>query len=85
MHNSQFLATLRTQSVEVFIAVAHSNDHGHGEGQTFLGSVTTNAHGSWSLTPTSGQIASGQLVTATTTTTGATTETSEFAANVTVH
>src|SRR5579859_299264 len=71
-------------TVEVFIASNEADDQGHGEGQTFLGSVSTNASGQWSLTLTTGQVAHGQMVTATTTTGGTTTETSEFAANVTV-
>jgi hypothetical protein len=72
-------------TVEVFIASNEADDQGHGEGQTFLGRVTANAAGNWSLTLTAGQVAQGQLVTATTTTSGTTMETSEFAANVTVH
>lgn len=71
-------------TVEVFIASNEANAQGHGEGQTFLGSATANAAGSWSLTLTGGQVTQGQLVTATSTTSGTTTETSEFAANVTV-
>jgi hypothetical protein len=72
-------------TVEVVIASNEADDQGHGEGQTFLGSVTANASGKWTLTLTAGQVAQGQLVTATATTSGTTAETSEFAANVTVH
>ncbi len=71
-------------TVEVFIASNEANDQGHGEGQTFLGSVTASATGQWSLSLSGGQVASGQFVTATATTGGTTTETSEFAANVKV-
>ena len=71
-------------TVEVFIASNESNDQGHGEGQTFLGSALVSSNGTWSLTLASGKVAHGQFVTATTTTSGTTTETSEFAANVTV-
>jgi trimeric autotransporter adhesin len=70
-------------TVEVFLALAGSGDQGHGGGEIFLNSVTASSSGTWSLTLTSGQVSAGQLVTATTTTTGATAETSEFAANVT--
>jgi titin len=70
-------------TVEVFLASNESNDLGHGEGQTFLGSVSA-TNGTWSLSLTTGQVAHGQFVTATTTTGGTTMETSEFAANVQV-
>ncbi|GAC1391784.1 MAG: hypothetical protein NVSMB38_13240 [Ktedonobacteraceae bacterium] len=74
-------------TVEVFIASNEQNDQGHGEGQTFLGSASASANGSgkWNLTLAAGTVAQGQLVTATATTIGTTTETSEFAANVAVH
>ncbi|HEU5378285.1 MAG TPA: hypothetical protein VFV38_22915 [Ktedonobacteraceae bacterium] len=72
-------------TVEVYVASNEADDMGHGEGQTFLGSVSSGATGHWSLTLTAGQVAAGQSVTATTTTPGTNTETSEFAANVTVH
>ncbi|QBD80271.1 hypothetical protein EPA93_31550 [Ktedonosporobacter rubrisoli] len=72
-------------TVEVFLASNEADDQGHGEGQAVLGSVTASAAGKWSLTLTAGQVAAGKSVTATTTTSGTLTETSEFAANVTVH
>ena len=71
--------------VEVFIVSNDANDQGHGEGQTFLGSAVVGANGNWSLALAAGSVSPGQLVTATTTTSGTNTETSEFAANVAVH
>lgn len=71
-------------TVEVFLASNEANNQGHGEGQIFLGSVTVNASGNWSLTLATGQVSQGQMVTATTTTGGSNAETSEFAANVSV-
>jgi titin len=70
--------------VEVFIATNQQDDLGHGEGQTFLGSVTTNASGAWSLTLSPGQVSVGQFVTATVTTSILPFETSEFATNIIV-
>jgi hypothetical protein len=75
---------LANSTVEVFVASNEKNDLGHGEGQTFLGSATSSASGTWSLTLAAGHVARRQLVTAMTTTSGTTAETSEFAANVTV-
>jgi hypothetical protein len=72
-------------TVEVFLASNEAGAQGHGEGQTFLGSATADATGHWSLALRNGQVTAGQMVTATTTTSGSTAETSEFAANVTVH
>jgi hypothetical protein len=71
-------------TVEVFIASNEANDHGHGEGQTFLASTTANATGNWSLSLPSGKVTSGQVLTATATMTGSSAETSEFAANLKV-
>ena len=59
-------------TIELFVATNEADDQGHGEGQTFLGSTTSTASGSWSLGLGSGQVAHGQLVTATTTTRGST-------------
>lgn len=69
--------------VEVFIASNEPNALRHGEGQTFLGSVLVNGSGKWNLPLAVGQVARGQLVTATTTR-GSPAETSEFAANVAI-
>ena len=71
-------------TVEVFIASNELDDLGHGEGQTFLGSVVANASGQWSLSLPAGKLVHGQFVTATTTVTRTVAETSEFAANVIV-
>jgi hypothetical protein len=74
-------------SVEVYIASAGPGDQGHGEGQSFLGRATADANGAWSLSLSSGQVGTGQQLTATATTPVAfatAAETSEFAANVVV-
>ena len=67
--------------VEVYIATNESDDQGHGEGQTFVGSVTADSSGNWSL---SVSLSSGTQITATATTPSSPgpVETSEFAANV---
>ena len=70
--------------VEVYIATNEADDQGHGEGKTFLGRVTTDSTGKWSLALSTGQVTAGQRVTATATTTSTPLETSEFAANVVV-
>jgi hypothetical protein len=70
--------------VEVYIATNEPDDLGHGEGKAFLGRVTADANGNWSLTLSPGQVSKGQRVTATATTTSTHLETSEFAANVVV-
>lgn len=74
-------------TVEVYVAAAQQGDQGHGEGQSYLGSVTAAGDGTWSLTLAAGQVLAGQQVTATATTAASfemAAETSEFAANVTV-
>lgn len=68
--------------VEVYIATNEADDQGHGEGKTFLGRVTADSTGKWSLSI--GQVTAGQRVTATATTTSTPLETSEFGANVVV-
>jgi hypothetical protein len=70
--------------VEVFIATNEADDQGHGEGKTFLGRVTADSTGKWSLSLSTGQVTAGQRVTATATTTSTPLETSEFGANVVV-
>lgn len=67
--------------VEVYIATNENDDQGHGEGQTFIGSVTSDSSGNWSLSVT---LSSGTQITATATTPSSPgpAETSEFAANV---
>ncbi len=70
--------------VEVYIATNEADDLGHGEGKTFLGRVTADSTGKWSLALSPGQVTAGQRVSATATTTSTPLETSEFAANVVV-
>jgi hypothetical protein len=70
--------------VEFFLATNEADDQGHGEGKTFLGRVTADSTGKWSLSLSTGQVTAGQRVSATATTTSTPLETSEFAANVVV-
>lgn len=70
--------------VEVYIATNEPDDLGHGERKTFLGRVTADSTGKWSLSPSTGQVTAGHRVTATATTTSTPLETSEFAENVVV-
>lgn len=70
--------------VEVYIATNEADDQGHGEGKTFLGRVTADSTGKWSLALSTGRVTAGQQVSATATTTATPLETSEFGANVVV-
>lgn len=70
-------------TVQVFTATNEQDDQGYGEGNLFLGEVTADPLGNWSLTIS--QLQSGTYVTAATTTPKAKfaqRETSEFALNV---
>ena len=72
--------------VEVFLAAAAPDDLGHGEGAALLAATSAAADGSWTVTLRPGQVAAGELVTATATTPasfGKAAETSEFGLNVT--
>jgi titin len=71
-------------TVEVYVASNEADDLGYGEGAHYLGSVTADAAGQWSVSPPSGAIPCGAYVTATATTPASPgpAETSEFAANV---
>lgn len=74
-------------TVEVFLAQTGKSDVGHGEGVTYLGTATVGQNGTWQLGLQKGQVKVGQQVTATQTHSFslAGLDTSEFAANVTVH
>jgi trimeric autotransporter adhesin len=71
-------------TVEAYVASNETDDLGHGEGAHYLGSVTADSAGQWSLSPPSGTIPCGAYVTATATAPASPgpAETSEFAANV---
>jgi parallel beta-helix repeat protein len=72
--------------VEIYLAAAAPDDHGHGEGAALLATTTAAADGSWTATLRPGQLTEGAPVTATATVPASfqkSAESSEFALNVT--